>query len=181
MKHIWFALCISVLPLGLLGGCATLSEGECRSSDWYDIGFRDGRQGAPPDRVSRHAQACGEHGVAPDRARYLEGHESGLQHYCTRHNGLSTGESGANYQNVCPPGEEDAFLEGYALGQALHRVRSRLSSIDYDIGHLDKAIASDETDKKELTGLIYRRVQLEGERGEAREELRRLEFEAQSI
>ena len=181
MKHIWFALCISVLPLGLLGGCATLSEGECRTSDWYDIGFRDGRQGAPPDRVSRHAEACGEHGVAPDRARYLEGHDAGLQHFCTRHNGLATGESGSGYQNVCPPGEEDAFLEGYVLGQALNRVRSHLSSIDHDIGYLDKAIASDETDKKELSGLIYRRVQLEGERGEAREELRRLETEADSI
>ncbi len=177
-------LVVAGLPLvllGLLGGCASLSEGECRHSDWYDIGFRDGRQGAPPDRVSRHAEACGEHGVAPDRARYREGHEAGLQHYCTRHSGFTAGESGAAYHNVCPAAEEGAFLEGYTLGQALHRVRGRLSAIDYDIGHLDERIASEETDKKELPGLIYRRVQLEGERGEAREELRRLESEADTI
>jgi hypothetical protein len=77
--------------------------------------------------------------------------------------------------------EEDAFLSGYSVGQALHRVRGRLSSIDYEIQGLDKSIGAEETDKKELASLIYRRVQLEGERGEAREELRRLELEADNI
>lgn len=181
MKHIFFALCVGLLGLGLLGGCATLSEGECRNSDWYDIGFRDGRLGEPQDRLSRHAGACADHGISPDRARYLEGHEAGLQHYCTQHSGLAVGQSGAAYQGVCPAAEEDAFLSGYAVGQALHRVRSRLSSIDYEIQGLDKSIGSEETDKKELPSLIYRRVQLEGERGEAREELRRLEIDADSI
>ena len=126
MKHIWFALCISVLPLSLLSGCATLSESECRNSDWYDIGFRDGRVGEPQDRVSRHAGACADHGVAPDRARYLEGHEAGIEHYCTQHNGLRAGESGASYQGVCPVGEEEAFLSGYQVGHALYRVRINL-------------------------------------------------------
>lgn len=181
MKHIWFALCISVLPLGLLGGCATLSEGECRTSDWYDIGFRDGRRGEPQDRISRHAGACADHGVAPDRARYLEGHQAGLEHYCTQHNGLAAGQSGAAYQGVCPVGEEEAFLSGYSVGHALHRVRSRLGALDSEIQDLDRAIGAEEIDRKELTALIYRRVQLEGERGEAREELRRLETEADSI
>jgi hypothetical protein len=181
MKHIYRALCVAILPLGVLGGCATLSEGECRNSDWYDIGFRDGRQGEPQDRISRHAGACAEHGVTPDRARYLEGHQAGIEHYCTQHNGLSAGQSGGVYQGVCPVGEEDAFLSGYSVGQALYRVRSRLNALDYQIQGLDKSIASEETDKKELPSLIYRRVQLEGERGEAREELRRLEFEADSI
>ncbi|HJS21929.1 MAG TPA: DUF2799 domain-containing protein [Steroidobacteraceae bacterium] len=181
MKHIWFALCISVLPLGLLGGCATLSESECRNSDWYDVGFRDGRLGEPQDRVSRHAGACADHGVAPDRTRYLEGHQAGLEHYCTQHNGLRAGESGAAYQGVCPVGEEEAFLSGYQVGHSLHRVRSRLSAIDYEIQGLDKSIAAEETEKKELATLIYRRVQLEGERGAAREELRQLELEADAI
>jgi hypothetical protein len=170
-----------MLPLGLLGGCATLSETECRSSDWYDIGFRDGRNGEPQDRISRHAGACADHGVAPDRARYLEGHEAGLTHYCTQHNGLRAGESGSTYQGVCSLGEEDAFLSGYQVGHALYRARSRLSAIDHEIQGLDKSIADEETEKKELATLIYRRVQLEGERGATREELRRLETEADAI
>jgi hypothetical protein len=181
MKHIWFSLGIGMLALSLLGGCATLSESECRNSDWYDVGFRDGRLGEPQDRLSRHAGACADHGVTPDRTRYLEGHQAGLEHFCTQHNGLMVGESGATYQGVCPMAEEDAFLSGYSVGQALHRVRGRLSSIDYEIQGLDKSIGAEETDKKELASLIYRRVQLEGERGEAREELRRLELEADNI
>ncbi|HSC07416.1 MAG TPA: DUF2799 domain-containing protein [Steroidobacteraceae bacterium] len=181
MKHIGFALGIGMLSLGLLGGCATLSEGECRNSDWYDIGFRDGRTGEPQDRLSRHAGACADHGIAPDRERYLQGHDAGLELYCTQHNGLVAGESGATYQGVCRLGEEDAFLSGYQVGHALYRVRSRLSSIDSEIQGLDKSIAAEETEKKELANLIYRRIQLEGERGAAREELRQLEVEADAI
>ena len=180
-RNLVTAPCVMLALLAFLSGCATLSEGECRNSDWYDIGFRDGRQGEPQDRISRHAGACADHGVAPDRARYLEGREAGLEHYCTQHNGLVAGESGAAYQGVCPVAEEEAFLSGYSVGHALHRVRSRLSALDSEIYSLDKSISSEETDKKELTSLIYRRVQLEGERGEAREELRQLEFEANAL
>ncbi len=25
----------------LVGGCTTMNEGECRSADWYQIGYRD--------------------------------------------------------------------------------------------------------------------------------------------
>ena len=118
--------CVALALLSLLSGCATLSEGECLHSDWYDIGFRDGRQGAPPDRISRHAEACGEHGIAPDRARYIDGHEAGLEHYCTRHSGLAAGQSGAAYQNVCPLPEEDAFLEDFLyLGSQAYSAKGR--------------------------------------------------------
>lgn len=164
-----------------LSGCATLSEEECRFSDWYDLGYRDGRQGRPADRVSEHAQACGEHGVKPDRERYFSGHEDGLSSYCTLHNGFQIGENGGGYANVCPSPSEEDFLRGYSVGQALHRVRGRLYSIDAEIQSLDGRIGDEKTEKKELTALIYQRVQLEGERGEAREELRNLENEAYSL
>lgn len=164
-----------------LSGCATLSEEQCRFSDWYDLGYRDGRQGKPADRISEHAQACGEHGIRPDRDRYLAGHEDGVGSYCTLHNGLQVGEGGGAYYNVCTSLSEEDFLRGYSLGQALHRVRGRLSSIDYEIHSLEARINDEKTEKKEMTSLIYQRVQLEGERGEAREELRNLEAEAHAL
>lgn len=174
------AIFILLLLLGL-SGCATLSEDECRYSDWYDLGYRDGRQGRPADRVSEHAQACGEHGVKPDRSRYLSGHTDGVATYCTAHNGLRVGENGGGYANVCPRFEEEEFLRGYSLGQALYRVRSRLNSLDSEIDQLDNRISDEKTEKKEMPSLIYRRVELEGERGAALEELRQLEMQADTF
>lgn len=171
----------AVVLLLSLGGCATLSEEECRFSDWYDLGYRDGRQGRPADRISEHAQACGEHGVRPDRDRYLSGHQDGVGSYCTLHNGLQVGENGGAYYNVCSSPSEEDFLRGYSVGNALHRVRGRLSSIESEIHALDGRIKDEKTEKKEMPSLIYQRVQLEGERGEAREELRNLEAEAYSL
>ena len=171
----------ALLTLLLLGGCASLSESECLHSDWYDIGFRDGRQGVPADQLSKHAEACGEHGVKPDRERYIDGHESGLRHYCTRHNGLAVGESGSAYQNVCHADVEEDFLSGFSLGQAIYRWRSRLAELDAEAARLEEGITSEKTEKKELQALIARRVQLEGERGAARSELYRLEREADAF
>ena len=47
-----------LLPLLLLAGCASLSEGDCRSASWEDIGYRDGVKGTGPDRAQDHASAC---------------------------------------------------------------------------------------------------------------------------
>jgi hypothetical protein len=179
---------IALLALAALGGCATLSESECRHSDWYDIGHRDGRQGAAPDRVSRHAEACAEHGIAPDRERYLDGHREGLVSYCTRHSGLAAGQSGATYQGVCPDFAEAEFMQGYSLGQALHRARGRLQSLESEIRHVDARIRNEDRKKDEprrteveIATLVVERVQLERERTLALEDLRRLEWDAREL
>lgn len=49
-------------------------------------------------------------------------------------------------------------------------MRGRLSSIDYEIPSVEARINDENTEKKEMTALIYPRVQLEGERGEAHED-----------
>lgn len=172
---------LAVLVLASLGGCATLSESECRLSDWYDIGFRDGRQGQPTDRINEHVQACARHGTAPDRERYLDGRFAGLESYCTPHNGLAVGRSGHAYYGVCARHEERAFMSGYSLGHSLHRARGRLYSINSEISTVEEKLKSKETTDEDRAVAVYRRVQLEGERGAASAEVDRLEWEAQSF
>ena len=46
-----------------LGGCASLSESDCRKGDWYGIGTSDGRNGYTPNRLSHHDKACAKHGM----------------------------------------------------------------------------------------------------------------------
>ncbi|HKZ72614.1 MAG TPA: DUF2799 domain-containing protein [Steroidobacteraceae bacterium] len=168
---------LALLALASLGGCASLSESECRMSDWYDIGFADGRQGRPSDHINRHVKACGEHGLAPDRERYRDGHFSGLESYCTPHNGLAAGRSGNAYYGVCANHDERGFMAGYSLGNTLHRAYGRLHSVDSEISSVEAKLKDKETTDEDRAVAIYRRVQLEGERGAARVEVDRLEWE----
>jgi hypothetical protein len=169
---------LALLALASMGGCASLSESECRMSDWYDIGFADGRQGRPTDHINRHVRACGEHGYAPDRDRYRHGHDAGLENYCTPHNGLAAGRSGHAYHGVCAHHDERGFMAGYSLGNSLHRAYGRLHSIDHEISSVQTKLKDKETSDDDRAVAIYRRVQLEGERGAARAEVDRLEWEA---
>jgi hypothetical protein len=177
MKHT-IRIAFALMVLGSLGGCASLSEGECLNSDWFDVGFRDGRQGRPTDRINQHVKACAKHGAAPERERYLDGHFSGLGTYCTPHNGLAVGRSGSSYYGVCARHDEAAFMSGYSLGNTLHRAWSRLHHVDSQIVTVEKALKDKESTDEEKAAAIYRRVQLEGERGAARSEVDRLEWEA---
>lgn len=166
------------VALASLAGCASLSESECRFSDWYDIGFADGRQGRPPDHINRHVKACGEHGVAPDRRRYLDGRFSGLESFCTPHNGLAAGRSGHAYHGVCVDHDERGFMAGYSLGSSLHRAYGRLHHIDAEISSVQASLKKEDISDEDKAVALFRRVQLEGERGAARAEVDRLEWEA---
>ena len=60
------ALATTLLALGILSGCATMSQDECRMADWYSVGFEDGVRGAGADNIGKHREACAEHGIAAD-------------------------------------------------------------------------------------------------------------------
>lgn len=60
----------------VLGGCAGMGEADCRSADWYDLGFRDAILAMRP-RDAQYADACAKHGVTVDGARYVQGWREG--------------------------------------------------------------------------------------------------------
>ena len=49
----------------------------CRSSNWYELGFRDGLAGIQPQTDQYDAQ-CKVHTASIDRGRYMEGWQHGL-------------------------------------------------------------------------------------------------------
>jgi hypothetical protein len=60
----------------LLAACAGMSDAECRTANWYDLGYRDARfKLQSQDGV--YAQQCERHGVKIDAARYDEGFRQG--------------------------------------------------------------------------------------------------------
>lgn len=114
----------------LLSGCATLSKDECLTADWYSIGYEDGANGYPDTRIASHREACAKHGVTPDLRDYQDGHEEGLLGFCTERNGFNRALSGYQYNGICPPSLEPAFLDGYEAGRQIYTVRSEVSSLE---------------------------------------------------
>jgi hypothetical protein len=68
------ALALRFLLCFLLAGCA-MSESDCRGTDWYQRGERDGYGGHPPQDL-RLAQQCARYGVTVPR-EYQDGWAAG--------------------------------------------------------------------------------------------------------
>lgn len=70
----------------LVAGCATMDDAECRSADWYEIGFRDALYGLQRQDNS-YVHGCETRGVKVDVARYAQGWQEGKYEFDTRDKG----------------------------------------------------------------------------------------------
>jgi hypothetical protein len=185
----WFFV-LSSLPL--LAGCATLSESDCRTARWAQIGERDGANGRAEDHVLEHDKACARYGVQPDHLAWLEGRERGLERYCTVRNGYRIGEVGGSYNDVCFAGAELEFRRGYDLGLRMNRARSALERVENEIRTLEARVAKLQagTDQAEVPAAqvaeqlkyLQRRLrELEFERGYLRRDVDALQWQGRAL
>ncbi len=152
---------IPIALISLLAGCATLSEDECRSADWYSIGLRDGHEGQPFTRIDEHREACAKHHISPDAARYRDGHAEGLIDYCRLGNAVSTGLRGERYQGVCPGEPGRRFDEYNEAAWQVYRIRQDIDRLDSQITRLERQLLDSKVTKRR--------------RDECRMEIRRLD------
>lgn len=178
MQHGFVGVAATVLLAWGVSACATLSEGECRTANWYELGRLDGANGQPRSRLNNHAEACGEYGIIPNPEAYFEGRDDGLARYCTPQNGFEVGRSGGSYQGVCPPGDESGFLAGYRDGRAIHQVAQELANVERDIDRLENRLASDGVDEDERRALRLEIRALDREFRSLNRELVRVESNA---
>jgi hypothetical protein len=66
-----------------LGACTTMDAAECRSANWYDVGFRDGLYGMQRMDVAYDEQ-CSKQGAKPDQVAYAKGWQEGLWEFDAR-------------------------------------------------------------------------------------------------
>lgn len=142
--------CLALLVLlAPLAGCATLSEGECRTADWFLIGRQDGAHGQERSRLYEHHEACAEYGLRPDAQAYYAGRREGLLRYCTPLNGFREGRDGNHYGGVCPPQLEPAFLVGYRDGRRLHDAAEAVDEIEDEIDDIEDELEDEDLDVEE--------------------------------
>ena len=132
--------------LALLGsGCATLSEGECYTADWHQLGRVDGQRGYERSRLYEHQKACAEYGIRPDATAYYRGRQIGLASYCTPANGYDEGRAGHTYRGVCPAKYEPRFLAAYRDGKLVHEVEEDIDEVERDIDRQEGILDDDES------------------------------------
>lgn len=126
--------------LPVLAACATLSEKECRSVDWYELGERDGFAGYQRVRIEEHADACSKAGILPNRDAYFAGREQGVYRYCDPRNGFELGRSGTTYGHVCSGERETRFLQQYRRGKQLYDLEQEIRREQREIDKLEQQL-----------------------------------------
>ena len=112
-----------------------MSKNECLTVDWRTVGYEDGVDGYPADRIAQHRKACAKYGVGTDLALYQQGREQGLQEYCKPANGYRVGVHGGSYPGVCPASLEPAFAAAFDSGHQLYVLEYRVSNTDAQINY----------------------------------------------
>lgn len=152
MKHSVSRLTSLALAGALLAGasgCATLSEGECYTADWYQLGRADGQRGYERSRLYEHQKACAEYGIRPDATAYYRGRQVGLAAYCSPRNGYEEGRDGHAYRGVCPPKYERRFLAAYRDGQSVHEVEEDIEAVERDIDRNERILDDEDSGQEE--------------------------------
>lgn len=140
---------IAALSLLTLAACASLSEDTCRAGDWEQIGFEDGTRGAGPDEILRHARACNDYSIAPNKTLWDKGRTQGLKLYCTPRVAYEEGADGDRLRPVCPLEDRPPLLHQnerglawYRLGRDIDQAENRISRIN---AHMRELAVDDPT------------------------------------
>lgn len=138
----------------ILVGCATLSERQCRAADWTRIGAADGNAGQSVQHLERHAAACGDLGIVPDRTAWLAGRARGLQSYCTAERAYQEGRRGRRLAPVCAAELVPRLRAANRSGLDLHDALQTIRAIETDLALVDRLLAraGDPAERADLLG-----------------------------
>ncbi len=168
-------LCLLATVVALTG-CASMTEEECLTANWYERGVMDGRNGQNRDYVQDHHEACAKVGVIPDDAAWRRGHSYGIREYCTPDNGERVGRQGRGYNHSCPVELESGFLQRYRPAYRVYQAEQRVNSLNSDIQNKERALDREKDEDKRRR--LRREIRdLDDRIREARHELYRSERE----
>jgi uncharacterized small protein (DUF1192 family) len=175
----------------LLGGCSSMSQNECATADWRTVGYEDGVNGYPGDRIAQHRKDCAKYGVTTNLDLYQQGRQQGLLEFCQPANGYRVGVQGRNYYGVCPAALEPKFMAAFDSGHQLYVLQSRVSNADaqiqYKRSELDRLehgiaanavqVASNDTTAQDRADALLNTEQSAERIGRLKAEIHQLEIE----
>ncbi len=158
----------TIALVSLMSGCATLSETECISGNWEQIGYQDGKSGRDKDYILNHESACLEYNVELDRLAYEQGRQDGLERYCTSSNGYNRGFRGSHPNLSCHSHQFPQYYDGLYQGFVV-----RFDDIQHELSEAHK--------EHDILSEVYRRVEDDEEKQRIDNELDDLDQDISSL
>lgn len=122
--------------LAVLASCATLTEEQCQTVDWQDLGQRDGAAGHHQARIGDHLKACLRHDLPVNQTAYAAGWSKGIVGFCTAQNGYNHGRAGNFYAESCPADIAAPFEATYGPAKRVHDTEDALRRADAKVEDL---------------------------------------------
>lgn len=181
IKQVWTP--VIVLTGLIVSGCAVMSVEECQVADWGALGYQHGVAGTLPTgtRLAPYIKACAKAGISPDQQAYEQGRSEGARVYCHPSNGFKLGRSGKNYNYICDPDLEAAFLAEYDRGSELFTYEEAVRVIQSEIAHLQTDRDNIQHSIADKRALIKSEETTSEERGDLTDDIYRLAQELGSI
>lgn len=92
-----------LLPLPLaITACVHLSQEQCQTTNWQQVGFNEGAAGNAPRTLAAEIEDCQKFHIAVDTEAYRRGWLAGVRQYCTpsAEQGKLDGSNGVPYTNI---------------------------------------------------------------------------------
>src|SRR5690625_561949 len=160
-----------VIAVVVMSGCATMTESECATADWHDVGYKDGRNGKPRDYMQERSTDCAKRGYALDAKKYQAGRDQGIAQYCTAENGRSEGLKGHPYLDACPAQLERDFLAPYRAAKRVYDAQEKVDELNRQSDHLTHQLKKEKQGSKRQ-GIRQELREIDDKLSDARKDLR---------
>ena len=121
-----YKITAGIVCILLLSGCVPhLTQQQCLTTNWYQMGFGDGSSGKPQRSLQRDIQDCLKFKIPVDTAAYAKGYGAGVKQFCTPgyELGLQDGQAGKplsvilQRQTLCTQNGDTLNLIRYKQGR----------------------------------------------------------------
>lgn len=101
----------------LLSACAShLSQTQCMTMDWGQLGFNDGANGHHQRDLAKDIKDCARFDVGVDVEQYKQAWRAGTRQYCRSDTAYRLGVEGTTYPNICPADLRPNFERAWRRG-----------------------------------------------------------------
>lgn len=137
---------ILILIALFMVSCQTVNiakeKNDCSTLDWFEIGRADGVVGVDSLNWQNKEKSC-QNFTDSHHESYVNGWYAGVNEFCSSSHGFAYGKTGASYNNVCPTGKEEAFMDAYKKGVKVFEYESANQLLSREIQELSNTDTSD--------------------------------------
>lgn len=120
----------------LLAGCVPhLTQDQCETINWYQMGQNDGLQGQFQRSLQRDIKDCAKFKIEVKTNRYHKGWLAGTREFCKPATAYRMGVDGQTYHPICPSDLADSFERSWRRGLRKYCI----PSTGYNLGRSGKA------------------------------------------